>query len=103
MSVSSREQNESFTAIETNKDVELINKNIEEQQPDNSEKDSLTTLQQTINQTQNELNDLISKDIALMFNTRPCKQMDLITNYSAKSWLNERPEKICFFYQRYVT
>ena len=41
------EQNESFTVTETSKDVELINKNIEEQQLDNSEKNSLTTLQQT--------------------------------------------------------
>ena len=32
-----------------------------------------------------------------MFNTRPCKQMDLLTNYSAKSWLKERPEKLMSF------
>ena len=42
------EQNESFTVTETSKDVELINKNIEEQQLDNSEKNSLTTFQQTL-------------------------------------------------------
>ena len=32
-----------------------------------------------------------------MFNTRPCKQMDLLTDYSAKSWLKERPEKLVSF------
>ena len=46
LSISSPEENESFTLTETSKDVELINKNIEEQQLDNSEKNSLTTLQQ---------------------------------------------------------
>ena len=32
-----------------------------------------------------------------MFNTRPCKQISLLTNYGAKSCLKERLEKLVFF------
>ena len=40
---------------------------------------------------------MISKDVALLFNIRPCKQMNVLTNYSAKLWLQERPEKLVSF------
>ena len=32
-----------------------------------------------------------------MYNIRPCKQMDLLISYSAKSWLKEHPEKFVSF------